>query len=171
MVYIRKRYNLNKQRVPLVCMDNRQVYVKDVGDRVFLKRRPKNEDLRPNTLWSKTKTQWSKTKTLWSKTKTLCCHWHEARVPSTQGTEYEICINDHKIDDHELAVRWRVRNPLFRIQFNNKKHNNTNSSVTFCGNKKTPISAWTSLNFEKQTPVSQTKTLIFEKTNSDVRQK
>ena len=30
---------------------------------VFLKRRPKNEDLRPKTPWSKTKTPWTKTKT------------------------------------------------------------------------------------------------------------
>ena len=38
--------------------------------RVFLKRRPKNEDLRPKTPWTKTKTSWTKTKTPWTKTKT-----------------------------------------------------------------------------------------------------
>ena len=36
--------------------------------RVFLKRRPKNEDLRPKTPWTKTKTPWTKTKTPWTKT-------------------------------------------------------------------------------------------------------
>ena len=41
------------------------------------KRRPKNEDLRPKTLWSKTKTLWSKTKTLWSKTE---IHWSKTKT-------------------------------------------------------------------------------------------
>ena len=40
-----------------------------------LKRRPKKEDRRLKTLWSKTKTLWSKTKTLWSKTKT-----HQSKI-------------------------------------------------------------------------------------------
>ena len=37
---------------------------------VFLKRRPKNEDLRPKTPWTKTETPWTKTKTPGTKTKT-----------------------------------------------------------------------------------------------------
>ena len=44
--------------------------------RVFLKRRPKKEDLRPKTPWTKTKTLWTKTKTPVDKTLTPiyeCC--------------------------------------------------------------------------------------------------
>ena len=37
---------------------------------MFLKRRPKNEDLRPKTPWTKTKTPWTKTKRPLTKTKT-----------------------------------------------------------------------------------------------------
>ena len=37
---------------------------------VFLKLRPKSEDLRPKTPWAKTKSPWTKTKTPWTKTKT-----------------------------------------------------------------------------------------------------
>ena len=55
---------------------------------VFLKRRPKNEDLRPKTpltktktLWTKTKTPLTKTKTPWTKTKTL---WTKTKTPLTK---------------------------------------------------------------------------------------
>ena len=44
----------------------------DLAPRVFLKRRPKNEDSRPKTPWTKTKTPWTKTKNSWTKTKTPC---------------------------------------------------------------------------------------------------
>ena len=48
--------------------DSRYDFGKD--RRVFLNRRPKNEDLRPKTPWTKRKTLWTKTKTPWTKTKT-----------------------------------------------------------------------------------------------------
>ena len=51
------------------------------GLRVFLKRRPKNEDLRPKTPLTKTKTLWTKTKTPLTKTKTL---WTKTKTPLTK---------------------------------------------------------------------------------------
>ena len=52
--------------------------------RVFLKRRPKNEDLRPKTPWTKTKTLWTKTKTPWTKTKTP---WTKTKTSWTKTTD------------------------------------------------------------------------------------
>ena len=49
--------------------------------RVLLKRRPKNEDLRLKTPWTKTKTPWTKTKTPWTKTKTP---WTKMKTPWTK---------------------------------------------------------------------------------------
>ena len=65
------------------------------GLRVFLKRRPKNEDLRPKTpltktktLWTKTKTPLTKTKTLWTKMKTHLTKtktlWTKTKTPLTK---------------------------------------------------------------------------------------
>ena len=75
--------------------------------RVFLKRRPKNEDLRPKTPWTKTKTPWTKTKTPltetkipltktktpwtetktpWTKTKTPCRHGNERKLNCRTAT-------------------------------------------------------------------------------------
>ena len=51
----------------LACMPS--LYIGNVTW-VFLKRRLKNEDLRPKTPWTKMKTPWTKTKTPWTKTKT-----------------------------------------------------------------------------------------------------
>ena len=47
----------------------------------LLKRRSKNEDLRPKTPWTKTKTLWTKTKTPWTKTKTP---WTKTKTPWTK---------------------------------------------------------------------------------------
>ena len=64
---------------------------------MFLKRRPKNEDLRPKTPWTKTKTPWTKTKTPWTKTKTPWTkttdanRWGQCPLPKFVTAIWEFC--------------------------------------------------------------------------------
>ena len=64
-------------------LDNASVRIGEILG-VLLKRRPKNEDLRPKTPWTKTKTLWTKTKTPLTKTKTL---WTKTKTPLTETTD------------------------------------------------------------------------------------